>query len=159
RDIAKNLFGQRDSWKELWATNMVESKGVLDEGTTLRYWTGDVAPAPMPELEMPVAANEPPPPPIEEPMAPPPPPDPAAMAAVAPPPPSEPPPPPPVEPPPMAKPPKVAKKAEGFLIPGLGQDETFAVGGLGLLAILLGAVILIKKSKSKKLSTQTQTQI
>lgn len=43
-DVAKNLLGDSNSWKELWATNMeVESKGVLPEGTQLRYWSGPVA--------------------------------------------------------------------------------------------------------------------
>ncbi len=153
RDIAKNLLGHKDSWKELWVTNTVESKGALDEGTTLRYWSDSVPP--------PIAAAEPPPPPIEEPATqdlppPPQPSEPAATAAIAPP--TEPPPPPPpvVEPP---KPPKIAKKSDGFLIPGLGQDETFAVGGLALLGVLLGIGMMLRKSKAKKLSSQTQTQI
>ena len=49
RDIAQQLFGERESWKELWATNLeVESKWGLNEGVVLRYW-GDA---------MPVASNE-----------------------------------------------------------------------------------------------------
>lgn len=154
KDVAKNLLGHKDSWKELWATNAVESKGALDEGTSLRYWPSGAVEAPN------MAANEPPP--IQEPTAelpPPPAPDAAAAAAIAPPPPAEPPPAAMPEPPPAAKPPKLAKKSDGFLIPGLGQDETFAVGGLALLGVLLGAFIMIRKSKAKKLSSQTQTQI
>ena len=52
RNIAEQLFGERESWKELWATNLeVESKWALDEGVVLRYWSGDSVP-------IPVASNE-----------------------------------------------------------------------------------------------------
>lgn len=47
RDIAQQLFGERESWKELWATNFeVESKWALNEGIALRYWDGSVSVAP-----------------------------------------------------------------------------------------------------------------
>lgn len=39
RELSKKLLGNKDSWKELWATNMdVESKGSLPAGTELRYF-------------------------------------------------------------------------------------------------------------------------
>lgn len=38
RNLGKELLGHERSWMELWATNDVESKGDLEEGTQLRYW-------------------------------------------------------------------------------------------------------------------------
>ena len=55
RNIAQQFFGERESWKELWATNFeVESKWGLNEGTVLRYWDGSVSAPPPP----PVVSNE-----------------------------------------------------------------------------------------------------
>lgn len=43
RQVSKNLLGENDSWKEVWATNMdVESKGDIPGGLSLRYWPGNV---------------------------------------------------------------------------------------------------------------------
>ena len=55
RDLAEQFFGERESWKELWATNPVESKWALNEGTVLRYWDGSIS-APLPSNE--VVQNE-----------------------------------------------------------------------------------------------------
>ena len=57
RDIAQQLFGERESWKELWATNFeVESKWALDEGIALRYWDGSVSAAvPLPQQQPPAS--------------------------------------------------------------------------------------------------------
>ena len=52
KNLGKTLLGHERSWMELWATNDVESKGDLDEGTQLRYWSSDAAPTQM------MAANE-----------------------------------------------------------------------------------------------------
>ena len=71
RDIAQQLFGERESWKELWAINFeVESKWGLNQGTVLRYWDGSaVAAAPPPPVnevveqpvqEQPVVQEQPP---------------------------------------------------------------------------------------------------
>lgn len=83
RKVGKELLGDSRSWMELWATNDVESKGDLDEGTQLKYWptsevaapavaSNEAAPAqeeaaPAPEAEQPneqeapIAENTPPP--------------------------------------------------------------------------------------------------
>lgn len=53
RDLAEQLFGERESWKELWATNPeVESKWILREGLVLRYWTSAVSALPPPVEEV-----------------------------------------------------------------------------------------------------------
>lgn len=46
RKVSKELLGDKDSWKEVWATNDVESKGTLDEGTKLKYWPDSETAAP-----------------------------------------------------------------------------------------------------------------
>jgi hypothetical protein len=38
KDVAKQLLGSKENWKELYATNEFESKGALDEGTQIKYW-------------------------------------------------------------------------------------------------------------------------
>ncbi len=44
RELSTKLLGNKNSWKELWATNMdVESKGSLPAGTELRYYPADAA--------------------------------------------------------------------------------------------------------------------
>lgn len=56
RELSKQLLGNTNSWKELWATNMdVESKGSLPAGTELRYY-------PQGASEQAVASNSAPPP-------------------------------------------------------------------------------------------------
>lgn len=186
RDVAKNLFGDGNSWKELWATNFdVESKGELPEGTQLRYWSGapeaTVAQQPPPPMPDPSAAapieNAPPPPPPMEP--PPPAPDPSLAANppppdMPPPPPVDaqvPPPPPPDLPPPPPPPPtdtSVADSGQGDMTKtAMGAlenpDQTMAMGAGAIL--LLGAValfIMIRKRKARRnidFHTSTQTQI
>ncbi len=183
RDIAANLLGERNSWKELWATNLdVQSKMELPEGTVLRYWPSDGG-AP------PVAANEPPPPPEEEPMndipPPPPPPD-VAMNDIPPPPPPppppdeldggaamgsvEPPPPPPppktLAPPPPPPPPKRQARTRNNnsgsgSIAGLDKDTTLMIAAGGVLFLMIGLLIAIRrKARAKKMRMNAgETQI
>lgn len=158
REISQQLLGHKDSWKEIWATNLdVQSKGALDEGTLLRYWpTGADAGAP----SQTIAQNEAPPVDSGLPETPPPPPEVVAPGTVEPPPPppAEPPPPPPAEA--VAARPKPAKKADsGFVIPGLDQDTTFTVIGAVILFAGLAAIMVVRKSRARKLSSHTQTQI
>ena len=175
REVAKQLLGDDNSWKEIWATNMdVESKTVLPEGTSLKYWSGTSLPMaannrpsqkpmivakndfPPPLPDEPEDLPPPPPPPDfgaeDFPPPPPPPPDDFANNDVPPPPPDngamgtiEPPPPPP--PPPAEEIPKpVAKKASGGL--GSDPDETMALGAAAI--ILLAAIALIVMVKKRK---------
>ncbi len=70
KKISKDLVGYSDGWKEIWATNSVESKGKVPAGTELKYWKGAAAEAslkpPMPEtagtMAPPKVADLPPPP-------------------------------------------------------------------------------------------------
>jgi len=122
RTVSKDLLGYKNAWQEIWASNAVESKAELDEGTELKYWSDEpsatattaaatTAPTPS-DAGMNAPPPDPgmaPPPPIEPPPAPP------DMAMNAPPPPPDmgqqaPPPPPPAEmvPPPPPPPPDVA---------------------------------------------------
>lgn len=92
RSLSSQFLGHKDSWKEVWSTNLaIESKGDLPAGTEIKYWPESVvatamaarsaggqpmAPAP-PPADM--AAAPPPPPPgmagdmSNDPLAPPPP--------------------------------------------------------------------------------------
>lgn len=48
RKVSKALLGYDNAWKELWASNAVESKTSLKDGETLRYWMApSAAPAPV----------------------------------------------------------------------------------------------------------------
>jgi len=38
KKVAKKVLGFDGAWKELWASNDLESKGTIPEGTFLRYW-------------------------------------------------------------------------------------------------------------------------
>jgi hypothetical protein len=38
RKVSKELLGYDNAWKEMWASNGVESKTTLKDGETLRYW-------------------------------------------------------------------------------------------------------------------------
>jgi len=103
RELGNQLLGHKDSWKELWATNLaIESKAELAAGTEVRYWQDSPGlSAPPPPVMPPVATNDlppPPPPPID--TAPPPPPPQADMPPPPPPPPANdmPPPAPPTDP-------------------------------------------------------------
>lgn len=47
REVSKTLLGDKDSWKEVWATNPdIESKGDIAAGLNVRYWSSDAAAAP-----------------------------------------------------------------------------------------------------------------
>jgi len=116
RTISKNLLGNANSWKEIWATNpSIQSKGNVEDSYELRYWN-EGGPAVATSLaqnnfnnnnnnnnNFPVEEEftPPPPPPVES--LPPPPPPVVAQNNVPPPPPVEniqeelPPPPPPIE--------------------------------------------------------------
>lgn len=165
RTVGKELLGNQNSWKELYATNLgVESKGELAEGTELRYWAKDAqAAAPAPKATEEHVADVPPSPaPTQQ--------DDFALpddmtqnqahnndstgalgttAAVEPPPP--PPPPPPVQAPAPQK--SVASN-------GMDKDMTFMLSAGGLLLIGVGVLIgIIKKSRARKMSMNTHTQI
>lgn len=69
RKVSQNLLGHPNSWMEIWATNEVESKWQMPDGTSLRYWPdGSSAPAPTPVQQAQV--QEEPPPVVEEAPAP-----------------------------------------------------------------------------------------
>jgi len=180
KTISKDLLGYPEAWKEVWATNPVESKEKLSAGTELRFWKGAAAgltqvtsntpPAPnlgadggapnsnfpppeqmTPPPPPPVEAKMPdlpPPPPPEQMMPPPPPPVEAKMPDLPPPPPPDqmaPPPPPPMAPAVAKKqkqPPKLQEEA-------LDQDTIMALGGAGIVAAALAALIIIRKRKQK----------
>ncbi len=106
RKVSQELLGHKNSWMEIWATNDVESKTDLDEGTQLKYWPATAAPPAQTiaanDTAAPPADGAPPPPmdggapppPADE-GAPPPPvdagaPPPGDMAAAPPPPPPPP---------------------------------------------------------------------
>jgi hypothetical protein len=60
REVATTLLGDKDSWKEIWATNAdIESKGKIPAGLNIRYWPDGSAPAPAPVPTL--AQNDPPP--------------------------------------------------------------------------------------------------
>lgn len=182
RTIAKNLLGDTNSWKELWATNLdLESKGELAEGTQLRYWAGapastvaqaevppptEMAPPVDPSAAAPVEQAPPPPPPIEQPVdqmaAAPPPADPNAAAGTM----DQAPPPPPADLPPPPPPPPPADTqaaAEPPTSPGVGgpegvmnalenPDQTMAMGAGAIL--LLGAVAIFIMIRKRKARRQ-----
>ena len=189
RAVGKTLLGDERSWKELWATNMdIDSKDILDEGTRIRYWTGDlggVAPpqtvAQVDEPPPPPPFEEPPPPPPVEDLAPPAPLPDEAIAANEPPPPPpieeppafEPPPPPPQEnlaiqeapppPPPVQMPQNDGPAAAGTVDEMMGGDDTMTMilGAIFILAAV-GMFIVIRKRKAKKnieFHTATHTQL
>lgn len=179
RAVAKKLLGYKEAWKEVWASNSVESKGALDEGTELKYWeTSDMASSAPPRNETapstnvaenninnlppPPDANMPPPPDMGS--TPPPPPDMAANTPPPPPPADMPPPPdmsantPPPPPAEMPPPPPAAAAttensptpaAEGMAIAGMDQDMMMALG-LGAVGLILVVSIFIRNKKRKQ---------
>lgn len=182
RAVGKTLLGDDRSWKELYATNMeVETKDVLDEGTRLRYWTGDLGgvsapanvaanepppfeePPPPPPMEeappMPdetMAANEPPPVPEEDTMAfePPPPPPPQEIANIQ----EAPPPPPPVQMPNNND--GVAAGSVDELL--AGDDSMTMIAGAIFILAAVAMFVVIRKRKAKKnieFHTATHTQL
>lgn len=54
RKVAKNLLGYSDGWKEVWATNGLETKAKMSEGDTFRYWKSAATITP----SMPLAQND-----------------------------------------------------------------------------------------------------
>lgn len=177
KKISAKLLGYPNAWKEVWASNSVDSKGKVEPGIELKYWdaapvaaAGSVktdvamnAPAEMNPPQLPPPSNDlPPPPPMEANMPPPPPP----TNDLPPPPPAEmnPPPPPPMEanmppppPPPMEAsnpphPPK-AKKAMGEHAEeaaGMDGDMTMILAAGGLAAAVLAGLIIMRKRKRQK---------
>jgi hypothetical protein len=128
RKVSKDLLGYSAAWKEVWATNTVESKGKMPAGTELRYWKGssDTSAPKVPSLAggdkgdamaantaPPTETLPPPPPPMPEANMPPPPPPPTVADARQnlPPPPPPPPMPEANMPPPPPPPPPVEAKA------------------------------------------------
>jgi len=170
RQVSQKLLGYPEAWKEVWASNSVESKQEIPEGTELRYWDmaaaasagsggrSDVAsntnpnpgaegnaavPPPMPEIPpMPDAQMTPPPPPDL-----PPPPDMQADAGMPPPPPPAdipPPPPPPME---TAPPPQQAQVDDGGSTSE--EDQTLVMGAVAA-AVIGGAVLAIVRRKRRQ---------
>lgn len=182
REVAKTLLGDKNSWKEIWSTNLdLDSKDQLAEGTQFKYWA-DVAAAPTEPVMDQAALSPPPPPPESTEIAPPPPTDTLPQSAEIPPPPPvdsqaamTPPPveaaPPPPAPEPQAEvpppPPPPSAEAEAPAASALGElgnpDQTMAMAAGAVL--LLGAValfIMIRKRKARRqmdFHTSTQTQI
>jgi LysM repeat protein len=172
RAISKNLLGDSNSWKEVWATNLaVDSKGELAEGTELRYWPEGSVAAAAPAPAEPEVAPAPDAPQMPEPAAPPV----AANEQAAPAAPSgqddfalpddmangnaaavagtvanEPPPPPP---PPAAAPQKSVASSDE-------KDLTFMLSAGGLLLVGVGVLLgIIRKGRARKMSMNTHTQI
>lgn len=182
RKVSKKLLGYSNAWKEVWATNTVESKDAVPAGTELHFWKGNplaAAPATQastqpeaqmspPAQEMPAAHNEmaPPAPPQQQAQGdiPPPPPMPEQppqpdMQAPPPPPPdmaqnqmAPPPPPPPVE----AVNPAPPKKHHLEETPagGMDNDTTLALAVVGLAAAALAGLIVMRKKRKQRESDQ-----
>lgn len=180
RTVSKKFLGYPEAWKEVWASNSVDSKGDVAAGNEIKYW--DMAPSAVGSTakSSDVAVNTskeslapppefPPPPPMETappPMAEMPPPPPMETAPPPPPPSGEMPPPPPMEaaapppPPPMdetAPPPKqVMRKGDDMpaahegLIPGMDEDTTTAVGAGAVAALALAGWMIIRKKKRQR---------
>jgi hypothetical protein len=163
--VGKELLGDKNSWKELWATNMaVESKSDLAEGTEIRYW-GESSQAAAPAEQPHVAETAAPPPPTTPKGG-----DdfalpddmtknqqannnagPAAGTVAA-----EPPPPPP--PPPPVQPPQNVQKTVASN--GMDKDLTFMLSAGGLLLVGVGVLLgIVRKSRARKMSMNTHTQI
>lgn len=171
KKLGNELLGFKDGWKELWATNMMESKGKLDAGVEIKYWSGkSAAPTAMPEqaaaataqpampeqaLAPPAELPPPPPPPTEPPpqqaqaeLPPPPPPAPEQM----------PPPPPPA--PEMKKDKKPAKSEMAAEQNVMDDDMLLILGGIILAAGLLVIIIVRRKKAQKQMeNTFTETHI
>ncbi len=177
RKISKTLLGYDNAWKEVWASNSVESKAKLEEGTELKYWRGGAVAAANPSQEMGHNANQALPPeiPQQQPdvaMNPPmpeqspmpeqmpaqagadlPPPPPMPEQAPPPPPPADmamnpPPPPPPME----QTPPPMPKHHDAEASGDMDSDTTMALAAVGIAAAgLAGLIVLRKKRKQKEL--------
>jgi hypothetical protein len=177
RKVSKKLLGYNDAWKEVWASNTVESKGALEPGVEIKYWESspktETAPKmaandsfPQPNMDMPPPSDPVPPPPPETqmpkppdqalaPPPPPPPPPPPSELPPPPPPPPEPMPPPP-PPPPPDKPhngpnedPAVGAPTAG-MIPGMDNDMTMALGAGAVALVGFAAMIIVRKRKRQR---------
>ena len=179
---SKELLGFDNAWKEVFATNAVETKGSMPAGTELKYWKSAAVSAPTMAGTDNIAMNSPPPPAAE--MAPPPPAPPADLPpppppADLPPPPdmnaqanANPPPPPPEDmappadlpppPPPEAMnpppPPPMAKKAPAKEFAAedgaaMDNDTLFALGGAGIVLLgVIGLVVARKRRQQKDMA-------
>lgn len=67
RKVSQKLLGHPRSWMEIWATNEVESKWQVPQGTSLRYWPEGMAAAPVQQVAQ-VQAPPPTPQPAPEPV-------------------------------------------------------------------------------------------
>jgi hypothetical protein len=125
KKLGNELLGFKDGWKELWATNLMESKGKLEPGVEVKYWSsksgaaahpaagGEMAGAMAPPAE-PAAPNAALAPPSDLPPPPPPPPsEPPPQHAQA----DLPPPPPPPTANTSTTPPLAIKAADGVNVP------------------------------------------
>lgn len=179
KSVSKDILGFDNAWKEVYATNMVDSKDSVPAGTELRYWKSAPAAANPPPVEtaantslpQDMTSNSLPPPPADLPPPPPadlpPPPDMAATTTDLPPPPPAdmPPPPPPEMPPPPVEPQQMAdmnppppppapKKAPGkemgHLEGELDSDTLFALGAGGTVLVGLAAILIIRKRRQQR---------
>ncbi|MCB0347891.1 MAG: hypothetical protein KDD37_03605 [Bdellovibrionales bacterium] len=159
RSLGTTLLGDSNSWKELWATNAaIDSKSDLPGGTEIRYFPEGSAPVQN------VAQNNlppPPEPPVEQQQAIndlPPPPDMNTAGTV------EPPPPPPIEPPPPPPPPAMEPPPPPPVENKVAQKEGAKGMNMRLIlaaCLLIGgglAIVVLQKSKSKKINIG-ETQI
>ena len=178
KKVSKELLGYDNAWREVWASNGVESKTSLKDGETLRYWKSadgamaaapaagtatlmdsTQAPTPTAQIEPPAAL---PPPPTDANANLPPPPDPAVAAAgtdanagLPPPPPADLAPPPPPPPPDTASADGPKKKinldeaaAAEETTGELDSDTMMSMGALGVLVAMM-AFVIIRKKKQK----------
>lgn len=53
--IGRELLGHDDAWKEIWATNDLQTQALLPAGIKLRYWSGGESVAP--PIEPPIMAS------------------------------------------------------------------------------------------------------
>lgn len=187
RKLSKKLLGYPEAWKEVWASNSVESKSVVDAGVEIKYWDqtpmagaatakvgtdvatnmqppAEMQPPPMPPTQAapppPVEATAPPPPPIEAAAPPPPPPQ---QELPPPPPPVEAAAPPPPPPPPMdnqpPKPPVAAAKTQetGATQEGLIPGVDADTTTIGIAAIV-GALALVSLMIMRKKKRQRELE-
>ncbi len=152
KKISADLLSFPQAWKEVWATNSVESKSKLNEGTELRYWSQ----MPAPQHQNLAQAELPLPPPPEmttppnqmaqvQPELPPPPPPPAEL------PPPSPPEPVVAAPPPPPPPAVVAKKAPPSPEPSMmDNDLLMALIGGGVVVAGLAAILVIRRKKQQQ---------
>ncbi len=178
KKVSKELLGYDNAWREVWASNGVESKTSLKDGETLRYWkSADAAmaaasgsgtatlvdstqaPPATAQIEPPSAL---PPPPTDANANLPPPPDPNAAATAGtdanaglpPPPPADlapPPPPPPDTASADEAKPKINLDEAAAAEEATGEldsDTMMSMGALGVLVAMM-AFVIIRKKKQK----------